>query len=336
MFLQLIWKKTIQESPEPEPEPEEPNNIDFSTIQKAISILGGSMSGRNQKDFIRKSELITLGADSTKLTSYGNNDYVKVGNIVKKASTGTVPKPIFLIDMTKTHNTASGIYDEISGYKLTPDSGATNGTVSFVTKDGYRCMKSNSKSDSSVFSMPYSKLSSRIKSLIKSGNFSCVSIFSCGSTSNSSSDRWGISALYDKCHLTNAWYPGNGFSCWFRPFNAGFNIMHFAFDKSLDQTKLGMSGYAVDRTNKKIRSTAHPTSSTYTNIFRIAETTYTGELSDGNVFSQIDLSSKLVVGRSQESYYYMLTDVYLRGIAIYDVALTEAQFKEIFNKKEFF
>lgn len=81
-------QKTIQENPEPEPE--EPNNTDFSTIQKAISILGGSMSGRNQKDFIRKSELITLGADSTKLTSYGNNDYVKVGNIVKKTSTSYI------------------------------------------------------------------------------------------------------------------------------------------------------------------------------------------------------------------------------------------------------
>lgn len=41
------------------------------------------MSGRTQTDFIRKSELINLNADSSKLTKYGDNDFVNVPDIVK-------------------------------------------------------------------------------------------------------------------------------------------------------------------------------------------------------------------------------------------------------------
>lgn len=41
------------------------------------------MSGRTQTDFIRKSELINLNADSSKLTKYGNNDFVMNDDIVK-------------------------------------------------------------------------------------------------------------------------------------------------------------------------------------------------------------------------------------------------------------
>lgn len=41
------------------------------------------MLGRTQTDFIRKSELINLNADSSKLTKYGDNDFVNVPDIVK-------------------------------------------------------------------------------------------------------------------------------------------------------------------------------------------------------------------------------------------------------------
>ena len=86
--IQLITQDTVKYNCEiyvlpANLEPSKITNIGYATIKEALTILGGSMSGRTQTDFIRKSELINLNADSSKLTKYGNNDFVNVPDIVK-------------------------------------------------------------------------------------------------------------------------------------------------------------------------------------------------------------------------------------------------------------
>ena len=95
IIIQLITQDTVRYNCEiyvlpANLEPSKITNIGYATIKEALTILSGSMSGRTQTDFIRKSELINLNADSSKLTKYGDNDFVNVPDIKATNPSGLI------------------------------------------------------------------------------------------------------------------------------------------------------------------------------------------------------------------------------------------------------
>lgn len=136
-------------------------NTGYCTIKEALNILGGSMSGRTQTDYIRKSELISLNANDSKLSKYGDNDFVNTPDIVKATNSSGL---ILNLPLTSTYQNKDLVTNSLIPFE--------NGSLTYSSDGAYFNGISNLSTTQTKFAFSEKRLTIafRFKSESKSGH----------------------------------------------------------------------------------------------------------------------------------------------------------------------
>lgn len=252
-------------------------------------------------------------------------------DIVKKTSSVTYPRPIFMVDMTKTHNTTTSLYDEISGKTLVATSGS--GKV-FATRNGKRTLQfnSSSKSASAMYMADLTNFMN-VYNAAKSGKSTFVVIMEFNNSVWE--DRWGMWCFYNTSKIFG-WFDDDQLQCWDISADTNHNVGFVGFPGTKLGSGFGMLAVSIDNSTRKIIRTTPKSGSeyiqNYVEGFQTTEKPFT-KLGTNNGFGSLQSSSSFIIGRSQESTYFAgksPNNRYLQ-FAVFDKGLTAAQLKAIYD-----